>query len=306
VFGNPGATLRVPVSEQERSFQGDMLFLGENPAMAATIAYYAKVKPDSVRIEIADASGAVIRQVKGDTAKTKRPMPGLNLTRWDLRIEPLPEPKAGGAGGDSNNPFGGGSGREGPYVLPGSYVASVIVNGKKIGSTDVAVRSDPESQITAADRKANFELLKELQQLNGRLSDAVASARQMQTQLGAIRKELADSVKTPATFRATLDSVTKDLAPLKKKFLITDEGEEIDFTAELFRSVLPFKVGGLAGDLSGFLAGASAQNLKSMDEVRREVPAAVAETNALVTRFIAFVKQLGDAGVYPVMPKVVK
>jgi hypothetical protein len=148
--------------------------------------------------------------------------------------------------------------------------------------------------------------LKELHQLSGRLGDAVASAKQMQTQLGAIKKELADSTKTPATFRATLDSVTKEFAPLRKKFLITDEGEEIDFTAELFRSVLPFKVGGLAGDLRGFLAGPSTQNLKTMDEVRREVPAVVTETNTLVTRFVAFVKQLSDAGLYPVMPKVVK
>jgi photosystem II stability/assembly factor-like uncharacterized protein len=303
VFGNPGATLRVPVSEQERSFQGDMLFLGENPAMAATIAYVSKVKPDSVRIEIADAAGTVIRQVKGDTAKAKRPMIGLNLTQWDLRIEPLPERKPGEG---TANPFGDGGERDGPLVLPGTYAASVYVNGAKIGSTDVAVRSDPESQISVADRKANFELLKELHQLNGRLGDAVAAAKQMQTQLGAIRKELADSAKTPAALRATLDSITKDFASLRKKFLITDEGEEIDFTAELFRSVLPFKVGGLAGDLRGFLAGPSAQNLTTMDEVRREVPAAVAETNALVARFLAFAKQLSDAGVYPVMPKVVK
>ncbi len=308
VFGNPGATLRVPVSEQERGFQGDMLFLGENPAMAATIAYLTKVKPDSVRIEITDASGAVIRQVKGDTVKANRPQLGLNLMRWDLRIEPLPEPKrtgGPGGGGGMDSPFGG-SGRDGPLVLPGTYVASVFVNGKKIGSTDVAVRSDPESQISATDRKANFDLLKELQGLNGRLTDAVTSARQVNTQLGAIKRELADSTKTPAAFRATLDSITKEMAPLKKKFLILDEGEELEFTSEMVREVLTFKASGLSGDLGGFLAGPSAQNLRTMDEVRRDVPKAIDETNVLVARFTAFVKQLSEAGIYPVMPKVVK
>ncbi|MBI3791778.1 MAG: glycosyl hydrolase [Gemmatimonadetes bacterium] len=302
VFGSPGATLRLPASEQERGFQGDMLFLGENPPMAAPITYITKAKPDSVRIEITDASGAVIRQVKGDTAKAKRPALGLNVAHWDLRIEPLPEPKGGG----TENPFGGGSNREGPLVLPGNYVATVFVNGKKIGGTDVVVRSDPESQVSAADRKANFDLMKELHGLNGRLQDAVAAARQVQTQLAAIRKELADSAKTPAAYRATLDSLTKQIEPLKKKFLLRDEGEEIQFSAELFRAVLPFKVGGLGGDLSGFLTGPTAQNLRTMDEVRREVPAAVDETNALVARFTAFVKQLSDVGIYPVMPKPVK
>jgi photosystem II stability/assembly factor-like uncharacterized protein len=304
VFGTKGATLRLPVSEQERGFQGDMLFLGENPPLAATIAYLTKVKPDSVRIEITNASGAVIRQVKGDTVKANRPALGLNVARWDLRIEPLPETKR--AGGATANPFGGGGERQGPLVLPGAYVATVFVNGTKIGGTDVAVRSDPESQISAADRKANFDLLTELQLLNGRLGDAVDVAKQVHAQLGAIKKELADSAKVPASFRATLDSITKDFAPFKKRFLISDEGEEIEFSAELFRDVLPFKVGGLAGDLGGFLAGPSAQNLRTMDEVRREVPKAVDDTNVLVARFTAFVKQLSEAGIYPVMPKPVK
>ena len=89
-------------------------------------------------------------------------------------------------------------------------------------------------------------------------------------------------------------------------FPITVDGEEVEFSAELFREVLPFKLGGLMGEVSGFLAGPSVQNLKTMDEVRREVPAAIDETNALVGRFGAFAKQLFDAGIYPVGPKPVK
>ena len=305
VFASPAATLRLLTSDQERSFQGDMLFLGENPPMAATIAYQTKVKPDSVRIDITDAAGVFVRTVKADTARSKRPAIGLNIARWDLRIEPLPEPKGGMPAGRGDNPFGGG-GRDGPHVLPGKYVASVFVNGAKIGSTDVVVRADPESQISVTDRKANFELAKELQQLAGRMSDAATAVRQVNTQLGLIRKELADSAKTPAPLRTMLDSLTKQIAPLKKKFMVRDEGEEVAFSSELLREVLTFKVGGLAGDLGGFLAGPSAQNQRTMDEVRRDVPAAVSETNALVARFTAFVKQLSDAGVYPVMPKPVK
>ncbi len=305
VFGAKPATLRLPTSDQERGFQGDMLFLGENPPMAATIAFQTKVKPDSVRIEITDGAGAFVRNVKGDTAKAKRPAIGLNVMQWDLRIEPLPEPK-GGAG--AGNPFGGdgASNRDGPLVLPGNYVATVFVNGKKIGGTDVVVRADPESQVSAADRKANFELAKELHQLSGRLTDAVNAVKQVNTQLGAIKKELADSAKVPASYRATHDSLVKQVAPFKKKFFIRDEGEEVEFSAELFREVLPFKVGGLMGEVSGFLAGPSAQNLKTMDEVRRDVPAAIDETNALVTRYAAFAKLLFDAGIYPVGPKPVK
>lgn len=70
--------------------------------------------------------------------------------------------------------------------------------------------------------------------------------------------------------------------------------------------MLTFKLSGLAGDLGGFLSGPTAQDLRTMEEPRKEIPESVTETNALVTKFSAFVKQLSDAGVYPVMPKVVK
>ena len=305
VYGSRAATLRLPTSDQERGFQGDMLLLGENPPMAATIAYVTRVKPDSVRIEIRDAAGAVVRQVKGDTAKATRPAMGLNIARWDLRIEPLPEPKSGAS--PAENPFGGGGGgREGPYVLPATYVATVFVNGKSIGATDVVVRSDPESQVATADRKANFELSKELQGINGWLADAVTAVKQVNMQLALIRKELGDSTKVLPAYRASLDTLAKMIAPLKRKFLVRDEGEEIEFSSEMFRQVLTFKLSGLAGDLGGFLSGPTAQNLRTMEELRKEIPESVTETNALVTRFSAFVKQLSDAGVYPVMPKVVK
>ena len=303
VFGGKAATLRLPTSDQERSFQGDMLFLGENPPMAAMITYQSKVKPDSVRIVIADAAGATLRELKGDTAKVSRPAVGLNVARWDLRVEPLPEPKPGAGG--AGPPFGG-SGRDGPLVLPGAYVATVFVNGKSIGGTDIVVRADPESQISVADRKANFDIQLELHAMNRRLTDAVAAVRQVNTQLAAIKKELADTVKSPAGLRATLDSLTKLTAPLRKKFFIMDEGEEPEFSMEVFRSVLTFKRSAVANDVSGFLAGPSAQNLRTLDEVRKDVPAAIDETNVLVTRLSAFVKQLSEAGLYPVMPKVVK
>ena len=69
VFGSKGGTLRLPMTDQERSYQGDMLFLGENPAFAAFVSYTVKSKPDSVRIVIKDAAGAVIRELKGDTVR---------------------------------------------------------------------------------------------------------------------------------------------------------------------------------------------------------------------------------------------
>ena len=294
VLGARDAVLRLPMTDQVRSYQGDMLFLGENPPMAAFITYTVKINPDSVRIVIKDAAGATVRELKGDTAKASRPAAGLNIARWDLRIERLPEIK------------GGRGAIDGPLVLPGNYVATVYANGKSIGGTDVVVRADPESQISAADRKANFETLKELQLLSGRLNAAIVSAQQVNTQLTAIKKELSDTVKTPAAFRATMDTLTKLLTPIRRKFAIVDEGEEFEYTPDLARKVVQSKLGGVAGNISGFLSGPSAMDLRALDEVRKEAPTAIDETNVLVNMFADFVKQLAAAGLYPVMPKVVR
>ena len=294
VFSSKVATLTLPMTDQERSFQGDMLFLGENPPLAAFITYTVKAKPDSVRIVIKDAAGALVREIKGDTATASRPVAGLNRARWDLRTEPLPEVKGG------RGEIGG------PLVLPGSYVATVFVNGKAIGGTDLVVRADPESQISAADRQANFAILKELQLLNGRLTGALVSVQQLNTQFAAIRKALGDTAKVPAAYRATIDTLTRLLTPLRRKFAIVDEGEEFEYTPDLARQIVQNKLGGVIGNLSGFLAGPSATDLRALGEVRTEAPAAIAETNTLVARFAAFVKQLAADGVYPVVPKVIE
>src|SRR6185503_4344528 len=116
------------------------------------------------------------------------------------------------------------------------------------------------------------------------------------TQLGQIKRDLGDSTKVPAAIRASLDSMTKLIAPIRKKFFIADDGEELTFSAEVLREVVTFKLGGAAGNLSGFLAGPSAQDLRTVAELRKEVPAAVDETNAMLGRMRAFTWQLADTG----------
>ena len=301
----PGArgTLRIAATDQERSFQGDMLFLGENRPFAAQITYSLKSKPDSVRVTIKDAAGALVREIKGDTARATRPAVGVNIAKWDMRVEPLPEPKVSApAGGD----FSDRNARDGPLVLPGDYTATVIASGKTIGSTTVVVKRDPESQISDADRQANFVLQKELHALNGRLTEAVTAVRQANTQLAAIKKELGDSSKIAPPIRATMDSLARQMTPLKKKFLVLDEGEQFEFTVEAMREVLTNKLNGLQGNLSGFITGANVQDRATVDEVRKEVPAAVDETNALIARLGAFYKRLADEGLYPAIAKPVK
>ena len=103
-----------------------------------------------------------------------------------------------------------------------------------------------------------------------------------------------------------MDSLARQMTPLKKKFLVLDEGEQFEFTVEAMREVLTNKLNGLQGNLSGFITGANVQDRATVDEVRKEVPAAVDETNALIARLGAFYKRLADEGLYPAIAKPVK
>ncbi len=296
---------RVPAEDRMREFEGDMRFLGENPPAGTRVSYHLKAKADSARLIVKDASGATIRELKGDAFKDKLGA-GVNSVVWDLRVEPLPASKRPGTGGFGGGFFGGG-GRDGPVVLPGTYGLTLSVNGKDAATGSVEVRVDPDVTVSAADLKERFDALTELHALNGRVTAASDAIRDADDQFGTIRKALPDSSKTPAPIRAAMDSLKKDLDASKKKLGIRTPGEDIfslDFSE--LRRALPFKISGTAGDVGGSHTAPSEVNRRTLGEVRTMVPGVVAEVNALLPRLQAFYRQVADAGLYPKAPDPVK
>jgi photosystem II stability/assembly factor-like uncharacterized protein len=129
--------------------------LAENPPFGAMIDYYLKSNASgSVRIEILDPAGTVVRTyssndkpapVNLDTLnipaywvrqpETLSTAAGMHRWIWDLR----PTPPARPAGG------GGGFGRGGaPVVLPGTYTVALSVNGK-VYFQPLVVKMDPRA-----------------------------------------------------------------------------------------------------------------------------------------------------------------
>ncbi|MGH7507412.1 MAG: hypothetical protein ACRELX_17290, partial [Longimicrobiales bacterium] len=106
---------------------------------------------DSVRIEILDASGNVIRTLAGRTSR------GIHEVSWDLRIEPAFEPD------EDDEPQGGFRGfaaraARGPRVLPGTYRARLQAGGS-MPAVDIVVRSDPRIEVAQADLVARQQTL---------------------------------------------------------------------------------------------------------------------------------------------------
>jgi hypothetical protein len=302
----------APVYQRNRSgmkyygSQGDMQFFGDNPPYGAVIAYSLKNKADSARIVITDQAGNQVRELKGDAMKDALAA-GYNRVVWDLQIDPIPLPK-----GVSPAPagfFGGGgdaSGTPGPVVLPGDFRLSLVVNGKPVANSTVTVKGDPDIRITDQDRQRRFELLKEGQRLQARVTEASNAVRSANTQLRSLKTPLADSTTVPRAIRATYDSLVKDLEPLKKKFFIRDEDDTTPFDFSLFRQVITFKLGGVLGSVGGATAPPTATDLEQWSELRTEVPQVIDQVNGFTARLKPFYQRLVELGLYPPVPKPIE
>jgi photosystem II stability/assembly factor-like uncharacterized protein len=299
---------RSVATERQDDSEGDMRFLGQNPPVGVTLTYQLRTTADSVRLVIKDPAGATIRELKGDAVKGKDAA-GMNLVQWNLRSEPiLPAKKPQGPPAPSPLSFflpnTGDPGTPGPVVLPGDYRVALVVNGKEAATRSVTVRGDPDVTISQQDRESRFKLLKELQQLTATASDAADALRAADQQLKAVKTELADSTKVPAPIRAAMDSLGKELDPLKKTFGIRDPNEEFDFSG--FRKILPLRVALLGANIGGVTAPPTAQDLQSAADVRRLVPKSVDDVNAFLAKLKPFFQRLASEGLYPPIPAAVK
>jgi photosystem II stability/assembly factor-like uncharacterized protein len=304
LFEAPVAMQHVRAETRMREFEGDMRFLGANPPNGVVLSYFLKAKADSARIVIKDAAGATVRELKGDAFKDKLAV-GVNAAVWDLRVEPVPPSKRAAPGGGAFSFFG--PSRDGPLVLPGRYTAALIVNGREANATSIEVKLDPEIQIADADLRERFDVLKELQALNARVLAATDAVRDADEQFGAVRKALADSTKVPAALRTEMDSLGKELSGVKRKLGIRTPGEDIfamDFSE--LRRALPIRLSMTAGDIGRAHVKLSEGNRQIIDQIKKDLPAAIAETNGFLAKLRPFYQKLAAAGLYPTVPDPVK
>ncbi len=233
---------------------GQRKWAGENPPNGAVISYFLKAQPaGEVNIEVADASGRVVRRFRRVADDS-----GVNRVTWDLRYD---APAGGGgfggrgqgqgvvqgagagadtslaalrerrraaeaAGVDEAAGFGGGGGGGGfggvgaPAVLPGTYQVTMIVGGKRY-TKPVTVQNDPRVEMTPAQVTAQHDAALQLQALTQRVTRVVASTDDMITQLTAVQATLRRSPRAENTAAALteIDSTVKDLRQFRDSVL---------------------------------------------------------------------------------------
>ena len=213
---------------------GQKRWAGENPPAGALITYYLKDQPKAeVDVTITGSDGKVVRRLRRVSDE-----PGVNRVAWDLHEEaPFQSPGAaqgaapGAAPGAAQGARAGTSaaaqpdtslaavrarrraangergdeteseffsGPVAPTVLPGTYTASITVDGKQYAKP-VQVEIDPRVEITQAQLVAQHDAAETMRDLTSRVNHIVATANDVLDQLTVLQTQLRSTGSRSAT-----------------------------------------------------------------------------------------------------------
>ena len=148
---------------------------GENPSYGATLHYWlGEERPGGVAIEILDADGAVVRELRGSGD------PGLHRMVWNLRNEPTRQPRLRTPPLDSPHmvlPARGfrlltESRPVSTLLAPGTYQVRLRV-GQRSWEQPLVVRADPESPAGGAEIGQQVGVLLRIQAMVGEVGEMI-------------------------------------------------------------------------------------------------------------------------------------
>jgi hypothetical protein len=360
---------RRPARDRNYEFWGDQTFFGQNPPQAAVITWLLKRQVENVKIRITDATGREVRDVSGQVLANSnkagiqaacwdlrvQPIAGPQVTvtpggRGEGQAPAGGQPGAPGAGrggggaaavspfgagcgagggGFGGGGFGGGAATAGPYVLPGTYNVSLIVDGKTIETKPLRVAADPEVALTPIERQRMFDMAMEMHDLQKRATDVQNALRPLNTRMTELAKEIAGRSDVPAGVKATFEAFNRDLAAFAPKFApaafgrgggagpaaapaaapaaqAAQPGQAAPASTAVAPTVnLLTRIGQAKNGLMATMP-ITDQTTKAYAEAKAQVPKAITEANALFARAEALSKALAPLKLTLAAPQPVK
>ena len=236
-----------------------------------------------------------VREIAGE-AMANRATAGLHIVKWDLRVQPLrpltPPPGAPAAGGGGGGGGFGGGGNNGPYVLPGSYRATLRVDGKDVQTVNVTVKGDPDIRITDADRKTWFDTAKGLHDLQVEANGAAEIVQNASAQMTLLTQQTR-SATIPPGVKTSMDALNTELERLRRRLGLGGGGGGFGGGAENVRG----RVGQLKGAIMGSTSVPTTTQMAQIREVRAALPKVIEDATAAGRKMPALVRDLIGAGV---------
>ena len=282
-------------NDQMKEFEGDRVFLGKNPDRGVSLFYRLATDAKEVKWTVRDGSNAVVRELSGDATKDRN-RAGVNSVLWDLRhqaLRPLrnpPQVQQGGGGGG----FGGG-GNNGPFVLPGTYRATLTVDGRDANTVNVTVTGDPAIQISDADRKTWHDTAMAIHQLQEKANAVADEVGDAWTRFQAIEQQARGQTLAPA-LKTELENVRKELEGMRRRLGLAGGGGFGGGGGEFGANQnIRGRMGQLKGGIMSSTSLPTEVQMRQKQEIEAEWPKVAAEANAALAKLPALAKDVVNA-----------
>lgn len=255
-------------------------FAGDNPNYGAIVSYYLRAKgKNAPTIEIADASGRVVRHLGGKDALPN--LPGVNRTAWDL----LEDPPVTWTGTPKFNqqPYAG------PEAIPGHYTIKLKTAAMTLTS-GVDVLPDPRAQWTHDDYVARHDFMQAIKEQLSAVDTALNTLDRLREQL-AKRRVQAASRSASTHLMDQIDSVERRRQVIFSMLTSNPQaGQDSDFLPDRLRekilavvSSLNYPLGYGTGNAgASYLGPPSEAAIKMASQVKTNYDAVMAD----YTRFL--------------------
>ena len=301
LFDMRGAMQFNPAND--RGFVTDKPFFGKNPTYGVPISYYLAGAAKNVALRIRDAAGTQVREITGDDVKGALGV-GVNRVHWDMRHEPLTPiaglPAQGGGGGG----FGGG-GNNGPHVMPGDYRVTLVVDGKDIATKSVNVRGDKDMMMTDADRRTWHDTALALHGLHRTAYQAAEAVITLGAQVTATEALMKTAANVPAAATTAVGEINTKLTDLRRRLGLGGSGGQGGGGFGGQQGSVRRQIQQVKGQVIGSTSLPTAQQIRIAGELRDDVAALVANTNALMAAVPALYDALDASGAKPAALKPV-
>ena len=267
-------------------FLGGRSFRAPNRALGAFMNYHLRTDAkDDVAIVISDASGNVVRRLKG--AKTA----GMHRVAWDLRAEPFGEATSGLAGAFVLTNLG-------PFVVPGDYRVQVTIDGKAETRT-AKVLPDPLVELTDADRQTLYKTLVTLTDLQRTANTAAETAIKLDEQMTSIGTSLKSHAEVPPAVATAVSNLTKRVTELRTS-IAGRPGQGFGGGGGGGPQPVRNRINSLKGEVIGSQSLPTRVQMSQVEAVQKQLATLVGQLNDVIATGVpALYKQLSENNIHP-------
>ena len=192
----------------------------------------------------------------------------------------------------------------GRSCCPGTYRATLTVDGKDAQAINVAVKGDPEITISDADRKIWYDTAMDLHQLQTKANDAAEMVQNANAQLTLLQQQTRNVTLAPAV-KQSFDNVTKEMEAVRRRLGLAGQGGGGGFGGgtENVRG----RIGQLKNAIMGSTSLPTNTQLMQIREVKAALPQVIDQANAAAGKLPGLVKEmLGAGAIFPALKPVPK